>query len=103
MSSPFTEAEAGYRLIDRQMRKLLRAASTVAAAGAVPAGWSAGAGGLSREASILLEAAFRSFRSPPSGAALVVVRREVGPGSWAVDVSVVYPPLGELPGERGRT
>lgn len=45
---------------------------------------------VSFRASVLIEAAFGCFRSPPSGARFQILRHEVRPGRWRVAVRVVY-------------
>lgn len=89
--SPWREAEQAFRelrgAVDRGMEEALAACDE----GKLPSAAGAQIDGLSRQAAVLLAAAYESFRSPPSGARLQVLRSELGGDlGWRVAVRIVW-------------
>lgn len=84
------EAEATF---DRLNRELQRRLDRAARAKLPPDVVAVSVERVGTKASVLIEAAFSCFRSPPSGAALQYFRFEERPGSWTCGVRIVYGPL----------
>lgn len=89
--SPWREAEQAFRELRSAVEAAMNDCLAACDAGRRPAAAGAQIDGLSREAAILLTAAYETFRSPPSGAALQVQRVELGGDlGWRVGVRIVW-------------
>lgn len=93
MSCPFIDARDAFRAGRRAAESAFRFVEHELAAGRVPSRVVFEVPCPSREAAVLVEAAYASFRPPPSGATLRISRQgsRTDVGGWRVVVEVIYP------------